>query len=109
MKSKIIFTTLLIEKSPQSIPLGAACVASAVKNNSLTKNLCDVELLTFNIEDFENTWNQKQKKNNFQNKNHSISTSNDVSFGKSAKITVSQIFGNSSREVKFLQSVICNS
>ena len=80
MKSKIIFTTLLIEKSPQSIPLGAACVASAVKNNSLTKNLCDVELLTFNIEDFENSWNQKQKKNNFQNKNHSISTSNDVSF-----------------------------
>ncbi len=80
MKSKIIFTTLLIEKSPQSIPLGAACVASAVKNNSLTKDLCDVELLTFNIEDFENTWNQKQKKNNFQNKNHSISTSEDVSF-----------------------------
>ncbi len=60
MKSKIIFTTLLIEKSPQSIPLGAACVASAVKNNSLTKNLCDVELLPFNIEDFENLWEQKK-------------------------------------------------
>ena len=52
MKSKIIFTTLLIEKSPQAIPLGVACVASAVKNNSLTKDLCDVELLPFNIEDF---------------------------------------------------------
>ena len=72
MKSKIIFTTLLIEKSPQSIPLGAACVASAVKNNSLTKNLCDVELLTFNIEDFENTWNQRQKKNNFHSNNLTV-------------------------------------
>ena len=60
MKSKIIFTTLLIEKSPQAIPLGAACVASAVKNNSLTKDLCDVELLPFNIEDFENLWEQKK-------------------------------------------------
>ena len=63
MKSKIIFTTLLIEKSPQAIPLGAACVASAVKNNALTKDLCDVELLPFNMEDFENSW--KQNKKNF--------------------------------------------
>ena len=62
MKSKIIFTTLLIEKSPQAIPLGAACVASAVKNSPLTKDLCDVELLAFNIEDFENLWKQKLEK-----------------------------------------------
>ena len=61
MKSKIIFTTLLIEKSPQAIPLGAACVASAVKNDALTKDLCDVELLPFNMEDFENSWKQNKK------------------------------------------------
>ena len=53
MKNKIIFTTLLIEKSPQAIPLGAACVASAVKNHKLTSQLCDVELLPFNLEDFD--------------------------------------------------------
>ena len=52
MKQKIIFTTLLIEKSPQAIPLGAACVASAVKNNLLTADLCEPELLIFNMEDF---------------------------------------------------------
>ena len=69
MKSKIIFTTLLIEKSPQAIPLGAACVASAVKNSPLTKDLCDVELLAFNLEDFENLWKQKLEKIDCQNQN----------------------------------------
>lgn len=49
---KIIFTTLLIEKSPQALPLGAACVASSVKQNFHTKNLCSVSLVTFNKEDF---------------------------------------------------------
>lgn len=52
-KCKIIFTTLLIEKSPQALPLGAACVASSVKNNPLTKDICDVELLPFCKEDKE--------------------------------------------------------
>ncbi len=47
----VIFTTLLIEKSPQAIPLGAACVVSAVKNHKLTKDLCRTKLLVFNKED----------------------------------------------------------
>ncbi|MGN0738746.1 MAG: B12-binding domain-containing radical SAM protein [Treponema sp.] len=50
---KIIFTTLLIEKSPQALPLGAACVASSVKQNCHTKNLCSVSLIAFNKEDFD--------------------------------------------------------
>lgn len=51
MKPLVIFTTLLIEKSPQALPLGAACIASAVKNSPLTKNLCDVKLVSFCKED----------------------------------------------------------
>ena len=47
----VVFTTLLIEKSPQAIPLGAACVASAVKNHNVTKDLCQTKLLVFNKED----------------------------------------------------------
>ena len=47
----VVFTTLLIEKSPQAIPLGAACVASAVKNHKKTKDLCKTTLLVFNKED----------------------------------------------------------
>lgn len=43
----LICTTLLIEKSPQALPLGAACVASAVKNDERTKNSFNVELLDF--------------------------------------------------------------
>ncbi len=35
----LICTTVLIEKSPQALPLGAACVASAIKNSSKTKEL----------------------------------------------------------------------
>ena len=30
--TRIICTTLLVEKSPQALPLGAACVASAIKH-----------------------------------------------------------------------------
>ncbi len=51
MKTRIIFTTLLIEKSPQALPLGAACVACAVKSSPLTKDLCNVQLKVFNMED----------------------------------------------------------
>lgn len=50
-KSKVIFTTLLIEKSPQALPLGAACVASAVKHWPGTCNIADVELISFCQED----------------------------------------------------------
>ena len=52
-KIKIIFTTLLIEKSPQALPLGAACVASSVKHDPLTKDITDVHLVPFNKEDSE--------------------------------------------------------
>lgn len=52
-KPLVIFTTLLIEKSPQALPLGAACVASAVKNDALTKDICSVKLMPFNKEDAE--------------------------------------------------------
>ncbi len=51
MKTPVIFTTLLIEKSPQALPLGAACVTSAVKHDSVTGPLCDVKLLAFCKED----------------------------------------------------------
>ena len=47
----VIFTTILIEKSPQSLPLGAACVASSVKNNPLTKSICKTVLIDFCAED----------------------------------------------------------
>jgi len=50
-RNKIIFTTLLIEKSPQALPLGAACCASAVKHNPLTKDICSVQLFPFCTED----------------------------------------------------------
>ena len=53
MLAKVICTTLLIEKSPQALPLGAACVASAIKNSPLTRDLCTVYLCPFCQEDSE--------------------------------------------------------
>lgn len=50
-KKNVIFTTLLIEKSPQALPLGAACCASALKHNDLTKDLYNVFLVPFCRED----------------------------------------------------------
>lgn len=50
-KPLVIFTTLLIEKSPQALPLGAACVASSVKHSPLTKDFCNVQLVSFCKED----------------------------------------------------------
>lgn len=47
MKAKIICTTLLVEKSPQALPLGAACIASAIKAHPLTKDFCSVQLMDF--------------------------------------------------------------
>lgn len=47
----VICTTLLVEKSPQALPLGAACIASAIKNSKLTRDLCTVELISFSLED----------------------------------------------------------
>ena len=53
MKTPVICTTLLIEKSPQALPLGAACIASGIKNFSGTKDLTDVRLKAFSLEDEE--------------------------------------------------------
>nr|MCR4822142.1 radical SAM protein [Treponema sp.] len=46
-----LFTTLLVETSPQGLPLGAACIASAVKNDSRTKGNFSACLLDFSLED----------------------------------------------------------
>ncbi|MCQ2578102.1 MAG: radical SAM protein [Treponema sp.] len=51
MKKSCVFFTLLIETSPQSIPLGAACVASAVKNDPRLKDKLDVKLVWLSKED----------------------------------------------------------
>ena len=48
---RVVFTTVLVETSPQALPLGAACVASAVKSSPLTSGKCEVELLSFSRED----------------------------------------------------------
>ncbi len=53
MKAKIICTTILVEKSPQAVPLGAACVASAIKHSALTKDYCEVSLKHFYPKDDE--------------------------------------------------------
>ena len=44
---KVLCTTLLIEKSPQALPLGVACIASAIKNDDRTKKFYNVELCDF--------------------------------------------------------------
>lgn len=50
-KPLVICTTLLIERSPQALPLGAACIASALKHDPLTAGVCDVRLIPFCAED----------------------------------------------------------
>ncbi|MCI1209716.1 MAG: radical SAM protein [Treponema sp.] len=49
--STVVCTTILAETSPQGLPLGAACIASAVKNNSSTRDLFSVQLQSFSRED----------------------------------------------------------
>ena len=51
--TRIICTTLLVEKSPQALPLGAACVASAIKHYPGTQKVCQVKLISFSREDKE--------------------------------------------------------
>ena len=51
MPIPVICTTLLIEKSPQALPLGAACVASAIKHCPELRNKCNVSLKAFCLED----------------------------------------------------------
>ena len=49
----VICTTLLVETSPQGLPLGAACIASAVKADSRINKNFSVELIDFSLEDKE--------------------------------------------------------
>ena len=51
MKIPVICTTLLIEKSPQALPLGAACIATAIKHDTNLKDFCEVSLKAFCLED----------------------------------------------------------
>jgi hypothetical protein len=47
----IICTTVLIEKSPQALPLGAACIASALKHDTATSGKYTIMLLSVSAED----------------------------------------------------------
>jgi len=47
----LICTTLLVETSPQGLPLGAACIASSIKADARTKNDFSVSLIDFSLED----------------------------------------------------------
>jgi radical SAM superfamily enzyme YgiQ (UPF0313 family) len=49
----LICTTLLVETSPQGLPLGAACIASSVKADSRTNKNFSVELIDFSLEEPE--------------------------------------------------------
>jgi hypothetical protein len=51
MKPLIICTTVLIEKSPQALPLGAACIASALKHDDVTAENYSVMLTSITAED----------------------------------------------------------
>ena len=51
MAVQVVCTTLLIEKSPQALPLGAACIATAIKHRQELRGLCEVSLTAFCLED----------------------------------------------------------
>ena len=53
LMQKLICTTLLVETSPQGLPLGAACIASSIKADSRTGDKFSVELIDFSLEDAE--------------------------------------------------------
>ena len=48
---KLVCTTLLVETSPQGLPLGVACIASAIKHSPLTCGKFDVSLVDYSMED----------------------------------------------------------
>ena len=51
MKNKsITVCTVLVENSPQALPLGAACIASSIKNLSIEFPDLKVNLVDFNLE-----------------------------------------------------------
>jgi len=49
----LICTTLLVETSPQGLPLGAACIASSIKADSRTSGQFSVSLIDFSLEEQE--------------------------------------------------------
>lgn len=51
MRKIVYCVTALAETSPQAVPLGAACIASAVKNSPLAKDAFEVRLASFSLED----------------------------------------------------------
>lgn len=48
---KVVCVTALVETSPQALPLGAACIVSAIKSHPSTKREFDAELFSFSLED----------------------------------------------------------
>ena len=62
MKPLIVCTTLLIETSPQALPLGAACIASAIKHYEKTSGKFDVQLIAVSKEEKDFIQAEKQKK-----------------------------------------------
>ncbi len=48
---KLICTTLLVETSPQGLPLGAACIASSIKADPRTSGQFSVSLIDFSLEE----------------------------------------------------------
>ncbi len=51
MLPRVICTTLLVETSPQGLPLGAACIASAIKADVRTAGKFSVFLQDYSLED----------------------------------------------------------
>ncbi|MCQ2586225.1 MAG: radical SAM protein [Treponema sp.] len=60
-KPLVICSTLLIETSPQSLPLGAACIASSLKSDIRTKDKVEVILTDASKEDGLSISDLKQK------------------------------------------------
>ncbi len=89
MKIPVICTTLLIEKSPQALPLGAACIATAIKHSDGLEDLCEVSLKAFCIED----------KDFPKSKNEAVDF-----IAESLLDETYRVFGNDENEIK---SIIC--
>ncbi|WP_288188750.1 radical SAM protein [uncultured Treponema sp.] len=49
----VLCVAALVETSPQAVPLGAACIVSALKSTSFFNDTLNFSLLDFSIEDFQ--------------------------------------------------------
>ncbi len=49
----VVCMTILVESSPQALPLGAACVASALKSDPRTRDRLELHLEAFSLEQHE--------------------------------------------------------